>query len=109
MTLDWMARSRMIPQRLSSGDDFLRSLSIADATGHLAQPKLNVIFDPLRLKQSCAKVFAGVDEPNPSIATEPINRFLVPKREIASERLVTQHAHLCHACASCVHVKRTYV
>ena len=82
------------PQRLSSGDDFLRSFSLADVTGHLAQPKLNLIFNPLWLDQSCAKVFVGVDESYPSIATEPVNRCLVQKREIASERLVLKHAFL---------------
>ena len=35
------------PQRPSSGDDFLRSSSLADVTGHPAEPKLNLTFDPL--------------------------------------------------------------
>ena len=55
-------------QRFNKSDDFLRSFSLADLTGLLAQPKLNLIFDPLCLNQCCAKIFVSIDESNPSIA-----------------------------------------
>ena len=90
------------PQRLSSSGDFLWNCSFCDTTGHLAQPKPNLIIDPLRLNQSCAKVFVGVDEPNPSIAMEPINRFLVQKRDtcIISETCIWPITKNCVPCSS---------